>query len=164
MKTGGCLCGAVRYRVSGPLRPVVLCHCSQCRRWTGHMAAATAVRLADFALDNEDGLAWYRASAMATRGFCRACGSSLFWRGDGLDYVAILAGTLNGPTGLAIAQQIFCLDRGDYYPLDPAVPAYDQSGPRVGGWRSRNPSRPSSARLANARAARRPGALSCDSP
>ena len=43
-QTGGCLCGAVRYRVAGPLRDVVACHCAQCRRSSGHFAAATAAR------------------------------------------------------------------------------------------------------------------------
>ena len=43
MRTGGCLCGAVRYQVRGPLRSVVMCHCSQCRRQTGHVMAATAL-------------------------------------------------------------------------------------------------------------------------
>jgi hypothetical protein len=33
MTTGGCLCGAVRFEVLGPLRDVVLCHCGECRRW-----------------------------------------------------------------------------------------------------------------------------------
>lgn len=128
---GGCLCGAVRYRVTARLRPVVLCHCGQCRRWTGHMVAATAAKLDRFHLESNANLEWYRASATARRGFCRVCGSSLFWQGDGRDYVAILAGTLDGSTGLAIAQQIYCLDRGDYYPLDSQVPAYDREGPRV---------------------------------
>jgi hypothetical protein len=38
--TGGCLCGAVRYEVRGPLRPVVYCHCTQCRRTSGHFSAS----------------------------------------------------------------------------------------------------------------------------
>ena len=46
-QTGGCLCGAVRYRVAGPLRDVVACHCGQCRRSSGHHAAATAARRGD---------------------------------------------------------------------------------------------------------------------
>src|SRR5207248_10006566 len=46
-KTGRCLCGSVSYVVSGPLRPVVACHCSQCRRMTGHFMAATAARCTD---------------------------------------------------------------------------------------------------------------------
>ncbi|MSP87619.1 MAG: GFA family protein [Alphaproteobacteria bacterium] len=129
--TGGCLCGAVRYRVTARLRPVVLCHCGQCRRWTGHMVAATAAKLDRFHIESSANLVWYRASTVARRGFCRVCGSSLFWQGDAGDYVAILAGTLDGPTGLTIAQQIYCLDRGDYYPLDPAIPAHDREGPRV---------------------------------
>jgi hypothetical protein len=43
-KTGGCLCGAIRYEVRGPLRPVVDCHCTMCRRTSGHFAAFTATR------------------------------------------------------------------------------------------------------------------------
>ena len=64
-RTGGCLCGAVRYEVRGPLRPVVMCHCTQCRRMTGHLMAATAARRADFRLLAESGLAWYDASSEA---------------------------------------------------------------------------------------------------
>ncbi|MBM3597726.1 MAG: GFA family protein [Alphaproteobacteria bacterium] len=128
---GGCLCGAVRYRVEGKLRPVVMCHCGQCRRWTGHFVAATAARLADFSLQREAELSWYRSSPKARRGFCGNCGSSLFWQGDDLDYIAILAGTLDGTTELTVAQHIFCLDRGDYYDIDPAVARFDQSGPKV---------------------------------
>ncbi|MFM7784547.1 MAG: GFA family protein, partial [Gammaproteobacteria bacterium] len=41
--SGACLCGVVRYTVQGPLRPVVVCHCTQCRRQTGHYLAATSV-------------------------------------------------------------------------------------------------------------------------
>ena len=40
--TGRCLCGAVAYEVRGPLRDVLICHCEECRRWHGHMAACTA--------------------------------------------------------------------------------------------------------------------------
>ena len=41
---GRCLCGAVNYRVDGPLRPVVACHCGQCQRTSGHFVAATSGR------------------------------------------------------------------------------------------------------------------------
>jgi hypothetical protein len=44
---GGCLCGAVRYEVRGPLRDVLVCHCVECRRWSGHLFAATAARRED---------------------------------------------------------------------------------------------------------------------
>ena len=42
--TGGCLCGGVRYAVTGPLRDIIACHCEQCRRSSGHFVAATACR------------------------------------------------------------------------------------------------------------------------
>jgi len=48
--TGGCLCGGVRYRATGPLRHVIACHCGQCRKTSGHFAAMTSVPLARFAL------------------------------------------------------------------------------------------------------------------
>ena len=75
---GGCLCGAVRYQVAGPLRPVVYCHCTQCRRNTGHYMAATAARHRDFRLTGEAQLRWYESSDAARRGFCGRCGSTLF--------------------------------------------------------------------------------------
>ena len=99
-RTGGCLCGAVRYEVRGALRPVVMCHCTQCRRMTGHVMAATGARHADFRLLSEDGLGWYASSAEARRGFCTRCGSTLFWQGVGRDYVSIAAGTLDDSSGL----------------------------------------------------------------
>ena len=116
--TGGCLCGAVRYEVRGALRPVVACHCTQCRRMTGHFLAATAAREGDLAITREGTLKWYSASPHARRGFCGACGSTLFWHGTGRDYVAIAAGSLDGPTGLKLVQHIFTADKGDYYELE----------------------------------------------
>ena len=114
---GSCLCGAVRYQVDGPLREVVGCHCSQCRKQTGHFMAATAASHAHFRLLEDRGLEWYEASPTAKRGFCRICGSTLFWQGNGRNYIAIAAGSVDGPTGLKVAGHIFCADKGDYYEI-----------------------------------------------
>jgi hypothetical protein len=114
---GSCLCGGVRYEVSGPLRNVIACHCTQCRKQTGHFLAATAAKLEHFRATKSDGLKWYASSASAERGFCGTCGSTLFWQGKGLDYVAIAAGTLDGDSGLRIEGHIFCADKGDYYQI-----------------------------------------------
>ncbi len=113
--SGACLCGAVRYEVSGPLRQVVGCHCSQCRRTSGHYVAATAALREDLIVVHAEGLAWYRSSPQARRGFCRHCGSSLFWDGEGRDTMSIMAGTLDGPTGLSTVLHIYTEDAGDYY-------------------------------------------------
>ncbi|HEY0767894.1 MAG TPA: GFA family protein [Steroidobacteraceae bacterium] len=121
-RTGGCLCGAVRYCVAGALRAVVMCHCTQCRRMTGHVMAATAARRADFRLVSEGELKWYSASKEARRGFCGRCGSTLFWEAVGRDYISIAAGSLDDSSGLRIACHIFVADKGDYYEIEPGTP------------------------------------------
>lgn len=119
---GGCNCGQLRYRVNGPLRPVIACHCQQCRKASGHFVAATSALRAD--IEIEGVVTWYQSSAQAKRGFCATCGSNLFWDGPGLN-MSIHAGTLDGPTGLAIVGHIFCADKGDYYTLSDALPKAD---------------------------------------
>lgn len=122
--TGGCLCGAVRYRVTGRLRDVMNCHCSQCRRTHGHVAAYAAARRDDLELLEDAGLAWYASSPRARRGFCRTCGASLFWQPRDLDYIAIAAGTLDQPSGLKTVGHIHVRDKGDYYEIADTLPQH----------------------------------------
>ena len=128
--TGSCLCTAVTFEVNGPLRSVVNCHCTQCRKWTGHFVAATAVWKQDLTIhDPQSELTWFRSSDSAQRGFCKHCGSSLFWQSDDADTTTILAGTLDGATGLDTEAQIYVNDKGDYYTLsDPQALTFAQSG------------------------------------
>lgn len=116
--TGRCLCGAVRYDVSGPLQDVVNCHCHRCRRHTGHFMAAAEADSADVRVHGE-ALAWYDATKTVQYGFCGSCGSSLFWRtSEQPDKLSIAAGTLDPPTGLTTRTAIFTSDASDYHSLD----------------------------------------------
>jgi hypothetical protein len=115
MKTGSCLCGAVKYEVDGELRPVIACHCLQCRKQTGTYMSATATHDGNLSIIEEGALKWYRSSDSARRGFCGVCGSILFWKGDGLDYTSITAGSLDGATGIPLDGHIYCESAGDYY-------------------------------------------------
>jgi len=117
VRTGGCLCGGVRYRLIGDIRDIINCFCTQCRKTTGHHFAATAATLAQFELTSEKTLCWYEASSSARRGFCNKCGSSLFWQKHGTDRISITAGTLDQPTGLKTVKNIFVEDMGDYHVL-----------------------------------------------
>lgn len=112
--SGGCLCGAIRFAVSAPLRPVIACHCTQCRKTSGHHVAATSAPRQ--AVTVEGTPRWYRSSDTARRGFCAVCGSPLFWDRPGRN-LGIFAGALDGPTGLRLAGHIFCADKGDYYEI-----------------------------------------------
>lgn len=129
--TGGCLCGAVRYVARGPLREVIYCHCSQCRRQTGLYFAATAVAKADFTLQSADSLRWFSASDYAQRGFCGTCGSVLFWQAHSAPHIAILAGSLDDPSGLRAASHICTENRPAFYALCDGLPQYPQSAPGV---------------------------------
>jgi hypothetical protein len=120
--TGGCECGAVRYAVQGPLRPIVACHCTQCRRITGHFLAATAARLGDFRLIKDAGLKWYNSSSVARRGFCEVCGSTLFWAPNERDYLSIAAGSLDDSASLRLVCHIHVADKGRYYEIEAGVP------------------------------------------
>lgn len=130
-RTGGCLCGAVRYTVGGRPRGVVYCHCSQCRRQTGHHYAATNVSVADLALEGAERLTWYRASDFARRGFCATCGSALFWQADAAGDISIMAGSFDSPSGLTGEAHIFVADKGDYYEIADGLPQYARSTPDI---------------------------------
>jgi len=119
--TGSCLCGAVRYEVTGELRDVVDCHCAMCRKTHGHIGAYTATPKGSLRLTETRGLKWYPSSTDARRGFCSECGGSLFFDPAKRDYVAIAAGTLDPPTGLKTVVQIHVNSAGDYYRIDESI-------------------------------------------
>jgi len=114
-KSGSCLCGAVSFVINGELRPPVACHCSQCRKMSGHLFAATQVDDAALKMTSGETLTWFRSSENAERGFCNRCGSSLFWRMDGEGRTSVACGALDEPTGLSGLKDIFTSDHGDYY-------------------------------------------------
>jgi len=120
--SGRCECGAVTYSISGNIRDVNVCHCGQCQRNHGYAPGYTAAHKAELTVQGEANLAWYRSSTEARRGFCRNCGSSLFWAGDGRDVVSITAGSLDAPTGLKTAFHIMTADKQDYYAIADGVP------------------------------------------
>ena len=122
--TGGCYCGDVRYTVTGNLEDFVVCHCSQCRKQSGHLYATTIVTRDRVTIVGEHKLTWFRASETAQRAFCTCCGSHLFWLGEDGSH-AILAASLDHPTGLSIREHIFVADKGDYYEIEDGAPQHD---------------------------------------
>jgi hypothetical protein len=114
VKTGGCLCGAVTFEINGALRPVIACHCVQCRKSSGHHVAATSVARDGIKISGD--VTWFQSSKTARRGFCGTCGSNLFWDGAGAN-LSIFAGSIDGETGLETVGHIYCADKGDYYEI-----------------------------------------------
>ena len=126
---GGCLCGAVRFDATGPLREVIFCHCAQCRRQSGLYFAATAVDQTALAVTGAGNLTWYAASAHAVRGFCGTCGTLLFWRPEAGTHIAILAGSLDDPTPLRAGHHICTEGRPGYYAISDGLPQHPYASP-----------------------------------
>jgi len=120
--TGQCECGAVRFEADEVRESVTYCHCSQCRRTSGHQWAATRADLNKFRLSGEEALTWYASSDKAKRGFCSVCGSSLFYQWNGASFIGIAAGCVEEPTGLIGGRHIFTDSKGDYYEITDDLP------------------------------------------
>jgi hypothetical protein len=120
--TGSCLCGAVKYQVTGALRPVVACHCGQCQKTSGHHVAATSAKREDFKLLEERGLKWFSSTVGIRRGFCQQCGGNLFWDKAELPSISIFAGTLDQPSGLQLVEHIYVEEKADYYEITDGLP------------------------------------------
>jgi hypothetical protein len=112
---GSCLCGGVEFAVEGPARAAIACHCTQCRKQSGHFWAASSIPVSGFHLVESATLAWFSASDAAKRGFCTGCGAFLFWQAEGRDEISFAVGAIDGPTGLHIAAHWHEADAGDYY-------------------------------------------------
>ncbi|NEX94892.1 GFA family protein [Caulobacter sp. 17J65-9] len=122
MHKGACLCGAVRVEVEGELAPPDACHCSQCRRQSGHFWASTDLPRERVRIDGAENLSWFQASEKVRRGFCSTCGSFLFWDPVGRDKIAVAMGAFDTPTGTRLAKHIFTADKGDYYDIADGLP------------------------------------------
>ena len=108
--TGGCLCGAVRFEVTPPTRWCAHCHCSLCRR--AHGAAFVTwfgVEKANFELvSGGEEIIWYQSTPEARRGFCTACGSTLFFEGNRWsDEVHIVLAAMDGPIDRSPQAHVF---------------------------------------------------------
>jgi hypothetical protein len=113
-RSGGCLCGAVRFTARLKSRDVGVCHCSMCRKWAAGpffaMECDGVVQVAD-----ETYLGAYRSSERAERCFCKRCGSVLFYRLVGKDFSAVSAEALDDRKDFRFASQIFIDDKPAYY-------------------------------------------------
>ncbi|MEO8459763.1 MAG: GFA family protein [Dokdonella sp.] len=122
MHQGSCLCGAVSFEVTGDLPAPDACHCSQCRKTSGHYFASTDVARSALRIHGADKVTWFRSSEKARRGFCSICGSSLFFDPIHKDWTAIAMGAFGKPTDTRLAIHIHVADKGDYYDIADGLP------------------------------------------
>ena len=124
MHTGSCLCGAVRFEVTSDLPGPDACHCTQCRKFSGHYFVSTDVPRSAVTIHGAENVTWYRSSEKVRRGFCGTCGASLFWDPIERDWIGIAMGAFDKPTGTHIHVHVHVGSKGDYYEIGDDVPQY----------------------------------------
>jgi hypothetical protein len=114
MATGSCLCGAVSFVVQGDLKGPDACHCTQCRKVSGHFWASTDLPKTALQLSGEGKVTWFQSSAKVRRGFCSVCGSALFWDPVAHPFIGVAMGAFDAPTGTRLHVHIHTGSKGDY--------------------------------------------------
>lgn len=104
-RSGGCQCGAVRYRTAGELGYPHICHCRMCQKAAGNyfMPLASVTRT-DFTLTRGTP-SWFQSSKLVRRGFCGQCGTPLFYDIFEADFINITLGSLDDPNAIKPVMQ-----------------------------------------------------------
>ncbi len=120
-KTGSCLCGAVTYEIKNAPKEVGACHCGMCRKWSGGIFIGVACTSDQVTFQGEENITVYTSSPWAERGFCKKCGSSLFYRvtapGPNQGDLHIGFGTIDDQSGMTVTEEIFIDRKPDAYSL-----------------------------------------------
>ena len=103
--SGQCLCGAVTYTAEAIDTEVHSCHCSMCRRWSGGPGFSASVGKVEFT--GEENIARFGSSAWAERGFCKTCGTNLFYRLKETDHYIMCMGTFDDQAQFKLAGEIY---------------------------------------------------------
>jgi len=125
MHRGSCNCGAVTFEVTGVLPAPDACHCTKCRKHSGHYLVSTDVPRDALTMHGADHITWFESSEKVRRGFCSTCGSSLFF--DPVDqskndWIGISMGAFDTATKTMVAIHIFVANKGDYYDITDGLP------------------------------------------
>ncbi|MBM7066507.1 GFA family protein [Actibacterium sp. 188UL27-1] len=123
---GSCLCGAVTLQVDGDIPAPDACHCTACRKTSGHYFVSTDVKRAALTVIGAEQVSWYQSSEKVRRGFCRICGSTLFWDPPAhIDWIGVAMGVFDGPSGTQMHIHIYVSEKGDYYQITDGLPQAD---------------------------------------
>lgn len=139
MLEASCLCGAVRYRIDGPVTGVVECHCSMCRKAAGGAFGAFFVALRDKVhWSGMQNLVHRESSPGLVRSFCRHCGTAL--TGANLaepdDTIILSANALDGNPVLRVIAREHMASAPSWAPDTKKAPSWDGAYPH---WQSLRP-------------------------
>jgi len=110
---GACLCGAVRISATAK-RDVSVCHCSMCRKWGGGPLFAAECE-GDVTIEGEEHVSIFSSSEWAERGFCKQCGTHLFYRLKKHTHYAIPVGLFDDGDQWKLVEQVFIDEKPGFY-------------------------------------------------
>lgn len=132
MYKGGCLCGSVRFEIKGPIRNIVYCHCSQCRKAQGSAFATNGiVKAGDFdILTGADLLTGYESSPGQTKYFCKICGSPILSKSEARpEQVRVRLGTIDSEIVERPIAHIFSTSKASWENITDDLPQYEAFEP-----------------------------------
>lgn len=112
--TGSCLCGAVKITANRVHHSIGACHCGMCRKWTGGPLLAVDCG-SDVSFAGEENITVYNSSDWAERGFCKQCGSHLFYHLKEAEQYIMPVGLFDDTDGFSMDHQIFIDFKPPYY-------------------------------------------------
>lgn len=133
MLRGSCLCGGVRYEISGPLSYPLNCHCSMCRKAHGAAFRSRArIKADDFRwTQGAELVTYYESSPGNHRGFCRVCGSPLLSRFDNNPRsYGLPLGALDDDPGIKPGFHVFVASKAPWYDITDELPQFAELPPR----------------------------------
>lgn len=123
-RAGRCLCGGVQFSLTLKEAKAHVCHCGMCRKWGAGGPVISVDCESDVKIANPDNLTWYQSSEWAQRGFCRQCGSSLFYKlvMDGSNYMNVCVSALDDASDITLKDHIYIDCKPDYYDFADTCP------------------------------------------
>ena len=129
--TGGCQCGAVRFRVDGELGEASICHCRMCQKATGGLFGAYASAPAAALVWTRGQPGRFQSSNKVQRGFCAACGTPLTYEYEGSRHLGLAIGAFDRAADIEPAEQLGPKDRLPCFAGLAGLPEHDETEPRA---------------------------------
>ena len=126
--SGSCQCGKITFELWDFNPEYSVCHCTECRKWTGSFYACIAAKAGHYKISGAEHITWYIKAQKSEQGFCKHCGSAIFWRENAdaanLDFAI---GMLNNLDQLCPKRHIFCQSKANFYNIpEDSAPHFDK--------------------------------------
>ena len=127
MISGSCLCGKVKYKISGKVGEIVHCHCKTCRKAHGAaFSSVAAVNDTDFELSGSENLKSFESSKGKKRYFCTTCGTQVYAKKDNTHHLILRLGSLDDDPRSNEKNHIWVSQKACWYSINGNLPEHSE--------------------------------------